>query len=123
MQRIIFNTFVFVMMMMAFCNHFIEGAQIQVIKSDERPSQMTSLPTANQRRDETCAHFANQFEPFDYFLLSLQWPATACIGKKPNECSVPDFINDFTIHGLWPQFKNPATYPECCFNVTLTFVN
>ena len=75
---------------------FIEGAQIPLIKSNPLDSFSSSLP---RRRDETCTQFANRYEPFDYFLLSIQWPGTACVGRKPNECLVPDFINDFTIHG------------------------
>ena len=84
-----------------------------VVSVHGAPIKIENIPRAG----DVCKQFANQYEPFDYFLLSIQWPGSACFGKKPGECSIPDFVNDFTIHGLWPQYKNPATYPECCFNI------
>jgi ribonuclease T2 len=48
---------------------------------------------------------------FDYFLLSLQWPATACQHMSP--CHIPAGTKYFTIHGLWPN-RNHSRGPEHC---------
>ncbi|XP_055052307.2 ribonuclease T2-like [Misgurnus anguillicaudatus] len=36
--------------------------------------------------------------------LTLQWPGSFCISlNKKNICSIPQTIQNWTIHGLWPQ--------------------
>jgi len=48
---------------------------------------------------------------FDYFLFSQTWAPTFC-KINPQKCSQSP-IQNFIIHGLWPQFNN-NTYPEFC---------
>ncbi|XP_054779542.1 ribonuclease MC-like isoform X2 [Prosopis cineraria] len=60
---------------------------------------------------------AVQFKPgFAYFLLALQWPKTFCKtqpkGKRPCNPNPPTH-QDFTIHGLWPQFNSRKAPANC----------
>ncbi|KAI5679857.1 hypothetical protein M9H77_01084 [Catharanthus roseus] len=55
---------------------------------------------------------------FDYFKLALQWPGTICRGRhrccSSNACCRnSNALNEFTIHGLWPDY-NDGTWPACC---------
>jgi len=62
--------------------------------------------------DDVCTRFSNSTQPFDFFLLSLQWPGSSCDGR--NDCKIPTFVKDFTIHGLWPNSLN-TQHAECCY--------
>nr|XP_009625830.1 ribonuclease 2-like isoform X1 [Nicotiana tomentosiformis] len=54
---------------------------------------------------------------FDYFKLSLLWPATACRNTtrccSSNACCRSNLPSEFTIHGLWADY-NDETWPACC---------
>ncbi|XP_009767894.1 ribonuclease 2-like [Nicotiana sylvestris] len=54
---------------------------------------------------------------FDYFKLSLLWPATACRNTtrccSSNACCRSSSLSEFTIHGLWADY-NDGTWPACC---------
>ncbi|CAN4101826.1 unnamed protein product [Withania somnifera] len=55
---------------------------------------------------------------FDYFKLSLQWPATYCRRTRhccsSNACCTgSNSPSVFTIHGLWTEY-NDGTWPACC---------
>lgn len=53
---------------------------------------------------------------WDYMLLVVEWIGSACIGPGvPKTCVVPTNINDFTMHGLWPE-RNDNTWPSFCDN-------
>ncbi|GLI60009.1 hypothetical protein VaNZ11_002072 [Volvox africanus] len=48
---------------------------------------------------------------FDYFLLVRQWPGSYC---TKHECLfLQDRWFNFTIHGLWPNYKD-GTWPQFC---------
>ncbi|KAG6646685.1 hypothetical protein I3843_07G025000 [Carya illinoinensis] len=50
-------------------------------------------------------YYLLQDGPFEYFYLTLRWPASVCSGVNCSE--VP---GNFTIHGLWAQTKNHKQY-------------
>ncbi|KAJ8527156.1 hypothetical protein K7X08_029633 [Anisodus acutangulus] len=54
---------------------------------------------------------------FDYFMLSLLWPGTACRHTtqccSSNACCRSNAPSVFTIHGLWTDY-NDGTWPACC---------
>jgi ribonuclease T2 len=52
---------------------------------------------------------------FDYLLLSLNWPGSACMTLSPCKAVTPKYTN-FTIHGLWPNNHN-GRGPENCGEV------
>ncbi|KAL9655393.1 hypothetical protein ABK040_011234 [Willaertia magna] len=54
---------------------------------------------------------------FDYYLLSMTWPGSFCVGKS--NCSIPPFVKGFTIHGLWPNSDKNSLGPTCCYNEKL----
>jgi len=45
---------------------------------------------------------------FDYFLLVQDWPGSW-------ENPAPNYVTDFTLHGLWPN-RDDGTWPACCNN-------
>lgn len=58
---------------------------------------------------------------FDFFIFSQTWAPTFC-KINPHKC-LKSPVENFVIHGLWPQFAN-NTYPQFCkpctpFNQTL----
>ncbi|XP_054779683.1 ribonuclease MC-like [Prosopis cineraria] len=71
----------------------------------------------NTTKKNTNLFSAVQLKPgFDYFLLALQWPNTFCktqpMGKPPCNPNPPT-QQDFTIHGLWPQFNSGKAPANC----------
>ncbi|KAE8714788.1 hypothetical protein F3Y22_tig00110187pilonHSYRG00040 [Hibiscus syriacus] len=46
---------------------------------------------------------------FAFYKLSLRWPTTLCIAA-PQTCKSP-IPDTFTIHGLWPTFKDDKNVP------------
>lgn len=42
--------------------------------------------------------------------FALMWPGAFCVGlKKSLECNIPQYIQSWTIHGLWPMYQG-----SCC---------
>lgn len=52
---------------------------------------------------------------YEYFLFVLQWPGTFCANQPGTKscCEGKLTIDDWTIHGLWPE-KSQDCYPYCC---------
>jgi ribonuclease T2 len=51
---------------------------------------------------------------WDYLLLVVRWSGAACVGVD-SACYVPSNVNDFILHGLWPN-RNDNSYPSFCDN-------
>jgi ribonuclease T2 len=62
--------------------------------------------------------FANQVIQWDYFLFVQLWPGSWLHSDHSNYVFTNNY---FTIHGLWPEYKN-GSWPQFCnaskFNVT-----
>ncbi|XP_022140986.1 ribonuclease 2-like [Momordica charantia] len=76
------------------------------------------------------AAFAKDQREFDYFVLALQWPGSACKNisyccQDNGCCRGSQTPTQFTIHGLWPQYEVKG-WPSCCtdesFNENEIFV-
>ncbi|GAB1601467.1 ribonuclease Oy-like isoform X2 [Argonauta hians] len=54
---------------------------------------------------------------FDYYVFSQQWPKSLCINAKLKgiPCEIPDPVNNWVVHGLWPDtFKEHTEPPFFC---------
>lgn len=49
------------------------------------------------------------YTDFDYLVLRQYWPFTSCKFPGNNTCSVPENINNWVIHGLWPNYYVPRS--------------
>jgi len=47
---------------------------------------------------------------FDYLLLATIWTPTGCVSY---DC-VDDYIQEWTVHGLWPNYNNGSWPQNCC---------
>ncbi|RDD40877.1 Ribonuclease Oy [Trichoplax sp. H2] len=52
---------------------------------------------------------------WDYLLFVREWPAVACMSPdaQRHDCSVPNVVHNWTIHGLWPT-KEHTEGPNYC---------
>ena len=50
-------------------------------------------------------------EPYDFFMLVMQWAITEC--QDVFTCTPSPTNNFFTLHGLWPE-NNDGSYPQNC---------
>jgi len=48
---------------------------------------------------------------WDYYLWVVSWPTSSC--AIASTCSIPSYVNFWTIHGLWPE-NYDGTYPANC---------
>lgn len=55
---------------------------------------------------------------WDHFTFTQEWPQTACLmGKAEHKkCRIPNYINSFIIHGLWPS-SGKTEGPKNCSSV------
>ncbi|XP_052058386.1 ribonuclease Oy-like isoform X2 [Mytilus californianus] len=55
---------------------------------------------------------------WDHFTFTQEWPQTACLmGKAEHKkCNIPNYINSFIIHGLWPS-SGKTEGPKNCSSV------
>ncbi|CAM9002058.1 unnamed protein product [Rhodiola kirilowii] len=61
-----------------------------------------------------CASVLCSSSNFDFFFFVQQWPGAYCDSKQ--SCCFPTTgkpASDFSIHGLWPNFKD-GSYPSNC---------
>lgn len=55
----------------------------------------------------------------DYLMLTLQWGPGFC-ATSPQECKRME-NKLFTIHGMWPQYRNADSPAFCCFDNTFDY--
>ena len=58
---------------------------------------------------------AEQCSKFTYYVLALEWPQTFCIKEaSKDDCSIPEQVTGWIVHGLWPNGDKPRSYPSDC---------
>ncbi|KAJ1348123.1 hypothetical protein KIN20_003354 [Parelaphostrongylus tenuis] len=60
---------------------------------------------------------------FDYLMLTRIHAPAVCRADDdtvPDSCEIPDGSSDWSIHGLWPNYKN-GSYPQFCDGVPKKF--
>lgn len=50
---------------------------------------------------------------YDYNLFVVQWKPSQCV-RKTSHCAQGFLSNDFSIHGLWPEYFN-GSWPQDCY--------
>ncbi|XP_059163706.1 ribonuclease Oy-like isoform X2 [Physella acuta] len=53
---------------------------------------------------------------WDFLLFAQFWPSSSCIYFEHSGCVVPEQVNGWTIHGLWPSIPGSSSQPEFCNN-------
>lgn len=53
-------------------------------------------------------------EGWDFLVFAQQWPPAVCATQKKQKCVIPEGVDGWTIHGLWPTDKKG--YPTFCNN-------
>ena len=61
----------------------------------------------------------SQAADWDIFTFTQEWPTTVCnqAEQEHHKCVIPDGVNTWSIHGLWPT-KTGTEGPHDCRNVT-----
>ncbi|CAH1791303.1 unnamed protein product [Owenia fusiformis] len=61
-----------------------------------------------------------QSEQWNYLRLARYWPQSFCLQARMHvptiSCTVPDFVHDFTVHGLWPTLNTTFGGLSFCNN-------
>ncbi|XP_041092438.1 ribonuclease T2-like [Polyodon spathula] len=53
-----------------------------------------------------------KFCAWECMTFTLMWPGAYCVGWTKIQCKIPDYVKNWTIHGLWPMVKE-RTCCEC----------
>uniref|UniRef100_A0A7I5ECN9 Ribonuclease T(2) n=1 Tax=Haemonchus contortus TaxID=6289 RepID=A0A7I5ECN9_HAECO len=78
-----------------------------------------SWPSANESRNANPPEKAVHRQigsDFDYLMLTRIFPTAVCRADDdsvPDSCEIPTDTPEWSIHGLWPNFKN-GSYPQFC---------
>ncbi|XP_033096987.1 ribonuclease T2-like isoform X2 [Anneissia japonica] len=55
--------------------------------------------------------------PFEFLTLTRNWPPTLCLGNQKvltsKSCRIPEDVNTWTIHGLWPDREKSPDINNC----------
>ncbi|KAL6741583.1 hypothetical protein Aduo_014821 [Ancylostoma duodenale] len=60
---------------------------------------------------------------FDYLMLTRIYPTAVCRADDdsvPDSCEIPAETPDWSIHGLWPNYRN-GSYPQFCDGIPRKF--
>jgi len=76
-----------------------------------RHRHLEKLHSKQRERDHTSRNME-----WDFFMLVTEWPFSSC--EKENathqhECVIPDIVDGWVLHGLWPSCNN-GKYPATC---------
>lgn len=64
----------------------------------------------------TDSRHIREIDPGFCYVLAYSWTAEFCGNKPYPGCEKPKpyWLNNFTLHGLWPQFTDSTGYPSFC---------
>lgn len=61
----------------------------------------------------TCVAAVDHDNTYNYFDFVRQWIPNSCYEAKPACAHIPEWLDYWTLHGLWPS-KDATHYPASC---------